>query len=111
MDADRALEVISALADGVNPLSGEPVSIGEVVQQPDVVRALTEAKGALLFAQQRRLRQARAPANGGKPWTAEEDEQLIAAHQQDGSLAELARAHRRSAAAIQLRLLKLRVLD
>ena len=47
MDDQKALSIVSALANGVNPLSGEVFPVDSPYQASDVVRALFAAARAL----------------------------------------------------------------
>ena len=105
MDETKALAIVSALADGVNPLTGEIFPTDSPYQNADVVRALVLASRALDTRSKPRAR-ATLPDNAGKPWTADEDQRLLAAFDRGGSLADLAQAHGRTAAGIQARLEK-----
>jgi hypothetical protein len=105
MDETKALAIVSALADGVNPLTGEIFPTDSPYQNADVVRALVLASRALDTRSKARAR-ATLPDNAGKPWTADEDHRLLAAFDRGGSLADLARAHGRTVAGIQARLEK-----
>ena len=56
MDEARALTIVSALANGVNPLTGELFAIDSPYQSPDVIRAMYCAVRALEAAGRRRTR-------------------------------------------------------
>ena len=60
MDEARALTIVSALANGVNPLTGELFAVDSPYQSPDVIRALYCAVRALEAAGRRRTRGAGA---------------------------------------------------
>ena len=105
MDEAKALGIVAALADGINPLTGEVFTEDSPYQSPDVVRALFLARSALEGSRRIRSRNT-LPANSGKPWTAEEDTQLLTQFDRGLAVAELAREHERTAAGIQARLEK-----
>lgn len=105
MDEAKALGIVAALADGINPLTGEVFTQDSPYQSADVVRALFLARSALESRRRNRSRDA-LPANAGKPWSAEEDAQLLGQFDRGLAVAELARAHERTAAGIQARLEK-----
>lgn len=105
MDEAKALGIVSALADGINPLTGEVFAEDSPYQSPDVVRALFLARSALESRRRNRSRHD-LPANAGKPWTEEEDAKLLVQFDRGLSVAELAREHERTAAGIQARLEK-----
>jgi hypothetical protein len=72
-----------------------------------VIRALYCAVRALEAAGRRRTRgQSPASNNAGKPWTEDEDRQLLAAFDGGRPLAELAQVHGRTRGGIQARLVR-----
>ena len=106
MDDIKALGIVSALANGVNPQTGEVFDIDSPYQTADVIRALYVAVRALESTTRTKLRpgRSRLPSNAGKPWTEHEDLELLEKFDEGLSIAELARAHDRTAAGIQARL-------
>jgi hypothetical protein len=56
MEEARALTILTALAGGVNPLTGELFAVDSPYQSPDVIRALYCAVRALETAGRRRAR-------------------------------------------------------
>ena len=107
MDEARALAIVAALANGVNPLTGEVFAVDSPYQSPEVIRALYCAGRVLEAAGRRRTRwQGPASSNAGKPWTEDEDRELLAAFDGGRPLAELAQAHGRTRGGIQARLVR-----
>lgn len=106
MDDIKALGIVSALANGVNPQTGEVFDGDSPYQAADVIRALYIAMRALETATRTRARgsRTRLPANAGKPWTEHEDRELLEKFDQGLSILDLARAHDRTPAGIQARL-------
>jgi hypothetical protein len=106
MDDIKALGIVSALANGVNPQTGEVFDIDSPYQSADVIRALYIAVRALETTTRTKLRpgRTRMPSNAGKPWTENEDLELLEKFDEGLSIAELARAHDRTPAGIQARL-------
>jgi hypothetical protein len=105
MDDTQAHKIISALADGCDPTTGEKVE-DSVLQHGDVIRALHIAIRALEASARSkgRGRRARTPANAGKPWTEQEDRALLEKFDAGQTVAQLAQAHDRTAAGIHARL-------
>ena len=105
MDEARALNIVTALANGVNPQTGEVFPGDSPYQSAEVVRALFIAVRALqaLLGMRRRPD---APANAGKPWSDVEDETLLNAFDRGTPLAVLAQNHARTTMGIQARLEK-----
>ena len=107
MDEAKASTIVSALANGVNPLTGEIFNADSPYQAPDVVRALYVSLRALESSGRQRPRsRERMPGNAGKPWSDEEDKRLLDEFERGRPLAELAHLHERTLAGIQARLEK-----
>ena len=107
METDRAIEILKLLGDGVDPFTGEIFSENSPYQHPETVGALFKAIDALRKIQSRQARQGDLPENAGKPWTEEEDNQLINTYDGDKSIREISEEHKRTEGAIKSRLLKL----
>ncbi len=120
MDEQKACTLISALANGVNPFTGEVFPPESPYQHPEMVRALYAAVRALEYngvapqpiatvertpAAKPRSR-APSPGNVGKPWTSADDQQLLAAFEQGRPAAEIAQMLGRTLAGIEARLEK-----
>jgi hypothetical protein len=105
MDDRQAHKIISALSDGCDPTTGEKVE-GSVLQHGDVIRALHIAVRALEARARSKGRgsRTRTPANAGKPWTEQEDRELLEQFDAGQSVAQLAKAHDRTPAGIHARL-------
>jgi len=108
MDHEKALAILQALSNGTDPFTGEPFPASSPYQHPDIVRALYQAVRALESATAAQKRQASrsTASNAGKPWTKDEDEQLLKAFDAGKSVDELAAEHSRSRLAIEARLAK-----
>lgn len=106
MDDNKALAIVSALANGVNPQTGEMFEVDSPYQAVDVIRALYVAVRALEMTARTKARASRGrmPANAGKPWTDQEDRELLDKFDAGRSVPELAQAHDRTIAGIQARL-------
>jgi hypothetical protein len=112
MDDNKALSIVSALANGVNPLTGEVFDADSPYQAPEIVRALFVAaralggaKGEPAPASPTRQR-SQSLSNVGKPWTAEEDQRLLGEFDLGRTPRELANLHGRTLAGIEARLEK-----
>jgi hypothetical protein len=103
MDESKALTILAALADGVNPLTGEVFPADSPYQSAEIVRALYCA-ARVLDAGKRRTPRAGMPRNAGKPWSEEEDRRLLEAFDHGEALEALAQNHARTRAGIQARL-------
>ena len=107
MKTIRTLEIVRALADGVNPYTGEVFPAGSVYQNAETVRALYTAIEALEAASRREKRKKSLPRRAGQPWNDEESSLLIKRYEQSIDIKELARQHERTKGAIISQLSKL----
>lgn len=107
MEIGKAVEIISALANGIDPYTGEVMSKDSPYQNPDTVRALFLALKGLGALESREKRVNNLPGNAGKPWSHEEEQELITAFDQGISIKELSVKHGRTHGAIQSRLIKM----
>ena len=71
MDIQRAKELLTVLAEGVDPLTGEVLPDDHVCNKGEIVRALHCAVEQLSHRRKKPL-----PENNGKPWTEELDDEL-----------------------------------
>lgn len=113
MEKEQTLKILNALANGVHPATGEQFSADSPYQHPDTVRALFEAVRVIehVRAPDRAPKPASMPGNTGLRWSPEEEERLAAAFDAGRTVDELARAHNRTRAGIEARLVKLGKLD
>ena len=105
MDIERAKELISALADGVNPLTGEVLSRSDSCNQVEIVRALNTVLRYLDNQPKKSTKP--SPDNAGKPWTAEDEKALSRMFDQGCTEKEICSYFKRSPGAIAARLVKL----
>lgn len=114
MNKEQALRILNALANGIHPATGEKFGADSPYQHPDIVRALFEAmryvEGDTSAAPQPA---AKPPADSsrGNRWTPEEEQRLCGGFDSGRTVDELARAHNRSRAAIEARLVRLGKMD
>ena len=105
MDIQKAKEILSILADGINPITGEALATYDSCNQADVVRALHSV--LMEVDKQPKKNPQPQPENAGKPWTTEEDELLLTAYRGGVKASELAKRHKRTNGSIVARLVKL----
>jgi hypothetical protein len=113
MESSEALRIVRALADGVNPVTGETLAAESIFQQPQTIRALERAVTAL---------ESRADTRDKKPfpeiepirlldptqpWRAEEDERLCMEFYRSIDFESIAERLGRSKSAVIQRLMKL----
>jgi len=106
MESVQALKIIEALADGLNPYTGQSFEGDSVYDNPNTVRALHAAARALEREHDRERRAQRLPENAGEPWSQREDQQLIDEFHRGITPREMASVHRRTVGAITSRLQK-----
>ena len=107
MQLDAALPIVRALADGINPVTGELYPDHSPYAEPRTLRALYSAVDLMQKEIERERRRARLPANFGKSWTVEEDGTLTSEYDSGLPIGEMARRHQRTQSSIRLRLEKL----
>jgi hypothetical protein len=106
MNQSEALSVVRALANGVDPATGEVFAPDSPYQRADTVRALYVAAEALERSERFSRRRADLPPKVGQPWTEDEDRRLLAAFDAGRGLVELASAHERTQTGVRARLVK-----
>jgi DNA-binding NarL/FixJ family response regulator len=106
MELARAKEILTVLADGVDPYTGEIFPPNSPYQQPDVIRALYMAINALAGDCGNKV-QKKLPDNAGTPWTREQEEIVISCHNKGMTVKEIAAQMRRTDGSIKARLEKL----
>ncbi|MCF7855854.1 MAG: hypothetical protein K9N51_13730 [Candidatus Pacebacteria bacterium] len=88
MEAERAIKIVQALADGVDPYTGERYPSSSPYQQADTVRALHLALAGLT-----KLRRSTSRKSGpGRAWTDEEEQKLLHALDAKVDVEPIARA-------------------
>jgi hypothetical protein len=119
METAKTVEILKALAEGIDPGTGESFPAGSSYQQPDTVRALFAAirlleKPPAMAASPASVPPGTAtspgksaPENAGRPWSEEEDARLGRTYDAGKSIEELAGMHKRSKWAIEARLARL----
>ena len=107
MQLESALPIVRALADGINPVTGELYPDQSPYAEPRALRALYSAVDLMQKEIDREKRRERLPANFGKPWTVEEDGVLASEYDSGLPMPEMARGHQRTQSSIRLRLEKL----
>ena len=107
MQLQNALPIVRALADGVNPATGEAFADDCPYAEPRTLRALFSAVELMEREVERAKRRERLPANFGKQWSPDEDRLIAEAFDSGTAIPEMARKHARTQGSIRLRLEKL----
>jgi hypothetical protein len=107
MELSNALPILRALADGVNPITGDVFPETSPYAEPRTLRAIYSAVDLVQREVEREKRREKLPANFGKPWTEGEDATLRDHFQKGIAMPEIARMHARTQSSCRLRLEKL----
>ena len=107
MTPNEAKSIIEALANGVDPETGEVLSAKSVFNNPQVIRALFIATDALDSLAKREKREKALPGNAGNAWSETEDSDLLSAFDAGGSIKDISAKHGRTEGAIASRLIRL----
>lgn len=105
MDINYAKEIITALANGINPVTGEILQSDSVCNEPDVIRALYTAAEALNSQEKKEPKP--KPENAGKRWTNEDDNLLSEMFDKGCSKKEICERFGRTGYSVAARLVKL----
>jgi hypothetical protein len=106
------IQILEALANGFNPLTGDSLEENNIYHKPEIIRALFAAVKSLEQIEIPNTlpvipNKAALPVNAGKPWSRPEDIQLGQKFDDGISITELSRIHNRTSGAIRSRLIKL----
>jgi hypothetical protein len=107
MKETKARQILQALVQGIDPVTGEEIAPGTVLQHADVLRALLAGVGALESMAARAHRRSQLPGNVGQTWTPDEESALSAEFSSGDSVADIAMKHGRTERAIEARLERL----
>jgi hypothetical protein len=110
MDSTAAISILTSLAAGHDPETGEVLSPSNPLQRPDTVRALYTALASLRRSLRSRTRDG-GPPRSGHPWSEDEEARLAEAFSAGTPISDLARDHGRSASAIHNRLVTLGLVE
>ena len=105
MDKFQAIQIVERLADGLHPVTGQPLPDDSAYNAPDVIRALNLA-ARTLRASHRSQRALRAAPNAGKPWDDVDEQRLLAQFDRGIPIIALAKLLGRTQVAIRARLAK-----
>ena len=103
MELNRAKEIISALAEGIDPTTGEVLPEDSVYNKGDIVRALYTVLNSLDAKKAKKP----LPENAGKPWSKDEENYLIELYNKGFSKKQISKEFRRTTGSISSRLSRL----
>ena len=104
MDIQHAKEILTVLADGIDPITGEVLPAEDSCNHPEVIRALHTVLTS--FKEEKSSRRS-LPENAGKPWTQEDEKTLCEMYDQGKSAKEISEYFKRTSGGIAARLVKL----
>ena len=107
MDIVRAKEIISALAEGVDPTTGEVLPDNSVCNKGEIVRAFY----AILNHLDEKKPKKNLPANAGKPWTNEDEDLLVSLYRSGTPKRDICRTLQRTESGVAARLVHLGIID
>jgi hypothetical protein len=107
MSITDARRIIEALAQGIDPDTGEILPQDSLLQRPLVIRALFSAAQALAAVERKKKQADSQPSHAGSAWAEEEDRRLLDAFDQGATVNQLAHSHGRSRGGIAARLVRL----
>ena len=102
MDIARAKELLTALADGVNPLTGEILPDDCICNQAEIIRAFH-----CILANIKEKPAKKLPENAGKPWTSEEEAALVRMFDAGSTRKEMCAYFKRTKGALAARLVQI----
>ena len=107
MDIIRAKEIISALAEGVDPTTGEILPENSVCNKGEIVRAFY----AVLIHLDEKKPKKNSPTNAGKPWTKEDEDLLVSLYRSGTPKREICKTMQRTESGVAARLVQLGIID
>ena len=76
METERAIEIVTKLADGIDPYTDQKIDSSSPYQNADTVRALQIALAAMAPSKRASKRTEEGQGKFGKVWTDEEEKQM-----------------------------------
>lgn len=104
MEIQEALKIMRALANGIDPETGQALPEDSICRHPQTIRALNRAVGALVVVEDREKNR---PANAFRYWSRGEEERVCEELKQGLDFQQIAKAHDRTVGSIVARLVKL----
>jgi len=104
MDIQETLKTMRALANGIDPETGNKLEEDSICRRPQIVKALNRAISALVHEEKREQRK---PTNAFRSWRRTEDAQVCEEVRSGMDFHEIAKAHNRTLPSIIARLVKL----
>lgn len=109
MEKEKTIKMLTALANGIDPLSGEVFPSDSIYNNVEISRTLFNAIDLLKNSKPKPKKL--LPANSHQPWTAQLDSELSELFLKGTSINDIALFFHRSKAGIEARLIKLKLLN
>ena len=106
MDIERAKELILALAEGIDPITGEVLPPDHICNNSEIIRAFYT-----VLRQEKTDKKKKTYESSGKRWTTEDDQLLKQLFEQGVKISELQKKFMRSRGSIEARLSKLGLVE
>ena len=107
MDIFKAREIISALAEGVDPTTGEILPDNSVCNKGEIIRALYTV---LRYLDEKKTKK-NMPANTGKPWPKEDEDLLIDLYRSGTTKRDICKTLQRTESGVAARLVHLGIIE
>ena len=107
MDIMRAKEIIGALAEGVDPTTGEVLPNDSVCNKGEIVRAFY----AILNHLDEKKPKKNMSANAGMPWTKEDEDLLVKLYYSGATKRDICKTLQRTESGIAARLVHLGAIE
>lgn len=107
MDINRVKEILSTLAEGVDPTTGEVLPDNSVCNKGEIVRAFY----AVLNHLEEKKPKKNMPANAGKPWTKEDEDLLISLYHSGTPKRDICKTLQRTESGVAARLVHLGIIE
>lgn len=107
MEINKAKEILSELAEGVDPTTGEVLPADSICNKGEIVRALYAVLKCLDDKQLKK----NMPTNAGKPWSKEDEGLLVRLYRSGTSKRDICDALQRTTSGVAARLVHLGIID
>ena len=111
MDIERARELILALAEGIDPITGEVLPPEHVCNNPEIIRAFYTAFNFIDSKSMPAEKKVKTYESAGKRWTEDDDKLLKELYEKGVKISEIQKQFMRSRGSIQARLAKLGIIE
>ena len=111
MDIERARALILALAEGIDPITGEVLPPEHICNNPEIIRAFYTAFNNIDSKSAASEKKQKAYESAGKRWTDEDDKLLRELYEKGVKISEIQKQFMRSRGSIQARLAKLGIVE